>query len=214
MIIVGELINTSRSTMKAAVRARDVAKIQELAVAQAKAGANYIDVNCGTFLEEEEILLPWLVEIVQEAVGVPLCLDSPNPEALKAALKVHQGVPLINSISGEEERFAQVLPIVEAAGGGVIALCMDDSGIAQTAQERFAAGKKLGEKLISAGIEEERIFFDPLLQPVATDPGAGPVTLEVISKLRAEFPNAHIRATAAAALKPHLFSFSSQLWSR
>lgn len=192
MIIVGELINTSRKSVAEAVKKRDVSLIQKMAKDQEAAGADYLDVNCGTFLEEEVELLPWLVEIVQEAVQLPLCLDSPDPNALAAALKVHRGVPLLNSISGEQERFNQVLPLVKESGASVIALCMDDDGIGEDSQARFTSGKKLGRKLLDGGIPQERIFFDPLLRPVATESCAGQVALETIEGLRQAFPKAHI----------------------
>ena len=192
MIIVGELINTSRKAMADAVNRRDEGEICAVAQRQADSGAAYIDVNCGTFLEEEEELLPWLVRIIQEQVDLPLCLDSPNPKALAKALEVHRGKALINSISGEEERFAQVLPLVIESGASVIALCMDDDGIGEDAASRLEAGKKLGERLLNAGIESERIFFDPLLRPVSTESEAGQVALETIARLKLAFPQSHI----------------------
>ena len=192
MIIVGELINTSRKAMADAVNRRDEGEICAVAQRQADSGAAYIDVYCGTFLEEEEELLPWLVRIIQEQVDLPLCLDSPNPKALAKALEVHRGKALINSISGEEERFAQVLPLVRESGASVIALCMDDEGIGEDAASRLEAGKKLGERLLNAGIESERIFFDPLLRPVSTESEAGQVALETIARLKLAFPQSHI----------------------
>jgi cobalamin-dependent methionine synthase I len=192
MIIVGELINTSRKSVAEAVARRDAEAIKELAKSQADFGAAYIDVNCGTFLEEEEELLPWLVKTVQEAVEIPLCLDSPNPKALERALEVHQGLPLLNSISGEQERFEQVLPLVQESGASVIALCMDDEGIGGDSTCRLQAGQKLGQRLLEAGIGQARIFFDPLLRPVATESDAGQVALETIWGLRQAFPKSHI----------------------
>ena len=111
MIIVGELINTSRKAMADAVNRRDEGEICAVAQRQADSGAAYIDVNCGTFLEEEEELLPWLVRIIQEQVDLPLCLDSPNPKALAKALEVTEQSPH-QLHQREEERFAQVLPLV------------------------------------------------------------------------------------------------------
>ena len=192
MIIVGELINTSRKSVAEAVARRDAEAILALAQSQVEAGATYIDVNCGTFLDEEAELLPWLVQTVQGAVEMPLCLDSPNPEALAKAIAVHKGSPLINSISGEKERFAQVLPLVQDSEASVIALCMDDEGIGGDSASRLLAGQQLGQRLLDAGIPQERIFFDPLIRPVATESDAGQVALETIWDLRQAFPNSHI----------------------
>ena len=109
MVIVGEKINTSLKGITEAIKAKDKEFIQELAVRQSKQGSDYIDVNCGTLIDVEEEMLPWLVEIVQEVVDKPCCIDSPNPKALEAALKVHKGVPMINSITAEKSRYDDVI---------------------------------------------------------------------------------------------------------
>ena len=97
MIIVGEKINTSRRSIADAVEKRDASYVAKVAREQAEAGAHYIDVNAGTFLEQEADCLCWLVETVQSEVDLPLCLDSPNPHALSEAMKRHKGEPMINS---------------------------------------------------------------------------------------------------------------------
>jgi len=104
LLIIGEKINTSRKAIRPAVEAKDAAAIQDLAKKQVEAGTHYIDVNCGTFPFEEPELLEWLVNTVQEVVDVPLCIDTPNPEALERALKANRnGKPLINSVTAEKE---------------------------------------------------------------------------------------------------------------
>ena len=103
MIVVGEKINTSRKSIEQAVAKRDAAFILKVAREQAEAGANYIDVNAGTFLDQEIDCLCWLVETVQSEVDLPLSLDSPNHRALSEAIKCHKGEPMINSISLEED---------------------------------------------------------------------------------------------------------------
>lgn len=113
MLIVGEKINTSRKAVKEAVTAKDEAFIRRLARRQHEAGAHYIDVNCGTFVHNEPELLSWLVQVVQDELGgLPLCIDSPNPAAVEAALKVHQGTAMLNSITGEKERYDALEPLV------------------------------------------------------------------------------------------------------
>ena len=91
MIIIGEKINTSIKAVRPAVENMDTEAIQQLAQKQAEAGAQYIDVNCGTFPFKEVELMEWLVKTVQEVIDLPLCIDSPNPEALEAGLKVYKG---------------------------------------------------------------------------------------------------------------------------
>ena len=112
MLIVGEKINTSRQSIEEAVRKKDATFIANVAREQAEAGADYIDVNAGTFLEQEVDYLCWLVETVQSEVDLPLSLDSPNPKALFEAIKWHKGEPMINSISLEEDRFKSLLPVI------------------------------------------------------------------------------------------------------
>ena len=138
MIIVGEKINTSRRSIEEAVERQDAAFIARVAREQARAGAHYIDVNAGTFLEHEVDSLCWLVETVQGAVDLPLCLDSPNPRALSQAIRRHRGEPMINSISLEEDRYKSLLPVITSQPCHVVALCMGRDAMPVTVEERDA----------------------------------------------------------------------------
>ena len=191
MIIVGELINTSRSAIEQAVNKGESAYIQRIAVQQAQAGADYIDVNAGTFVEKEVDLLPWLVETVQAAVDLPLCLDSPNPAALEKAMAVHKGIPMINSISLEKERYLSMLPLVAGHPCKLVALCMKQTAMPTTAQERIDAASELIDLLIQAGMKPEDIFVDPLVQPISVDTHMGHAMLEAISGIKAKYPTVH-----------------------
>jgi len=133
MIVVGEMINTTRKRVESAVRDRDGDSIRSLARAEAEAGAQYIDLNAGTLGQEEADSLVWLVETVQDEVDVPLCLDSPDAAALEAGLAACRSRALVNSITAEEERFQPVARLVEKHSARVVALCMDDRGIPETA---------------------------------------------------------------------------------
>lgn len=192
MFIVGELINTSRKRIEQAVQDRDTAAIQEVAVAQAKAGADYIDVNAGTFLEQEVDMLPWLVETVQAAVDLPCCLDSPSAKALEKAMSVHNGVPMINSISLEADRYTEMLPVVTQAPCKVVALCMSRTAMPTTAVDRVDVARELIEKLTHNGIALEDIFIDPLIQPVSVDTRMGTAVLESMKIIRDTFPEVNI----------------------
>ncbi len=192
MIIIGERINTSRREIEPAVRERNAALIQDEAVRQEEAGADYIDVNCGTMGEEEPAALAWLVRTVQEVVEKPLCLDSPNPAALEEALRVHRGRALLNSISLEKKRFAAMLPLVKEYRTPVIALTMGDEGLPETVEQRYKWGGELVEKLTAAGIPLSDIYLDPLVRPVSTDPRAGTDFLATVRRFRAAWPEIHI----------------------
>ncbi len=188
MIIVGENINTSRRSIEEAVEKRDAAFITKVARNQAEAGAHYIDVNAGTFLDREVDCLCWLVETVQSEVDLPLCLDSPNPKALSEAIKHHKGEPMVNSISLEEDRFQSLLPVITSRPCHVVALCMAQTFMPTTVEERVQVGSELIKKLTDEGIPLEKIYVDPLVQPVSVDTRMGITTLRAIYKIMSDFP--------------------------
>ncbi len=190
MLIVGERINSSRKAIQPAVESKDTAAIQDIAKKQVEAGATYVDVNAGTFLAQEPEYLEWLVRTVQEVVDVPLCIDTPNPQAAERAIKACQKAPMVNSISGESKRIAEMLPLIKKYGCQVIALCMDDSGIPDDAQSRFQIASRLLEQLKREGIEPSRVFFDPLIYPVSTGSHFGVVALDTIRRIKASLPEA------------------------
>jgi 5-methyltetrahydrofolate--homocysteine methyltransferase len=191
LLIVGEKINTSRKKVAEAVELADSAFIINLARAQVDAGAHFIDVNAGTFLEKEPQYLAWLVKTVQTAVDIPLCLDSPNHVALAKALEHHRGTPMINSISLEGDRFSNLLPVVTNQPCKVVALCMAQTAMPRTADERVSVATTLIEKLIQAGIALGDIYVDPLVQPVAVDVDMGNAVLEAIERIMERFPGVH-----------------------
>ena len=188
MIIVGEKINTSRKTIAEAVEKRNADVIRKIARQQAKAGADYIDVNAGTFLDREVEYLPWLVETVQSAVDRPLCLDSPNPQALERALRVHSGEAMINSISLEKDRYENLLPVVMRQPCKVVALCMARASMPTSPQDRIQVASELVDRLTGSGVPLENIFVDPLVQPISVDVGMGPAVLDAIAGIVQRHP--------------------------
>ena len=192
MIVIGEKLNSTRKSIKDAIANRDVALLQKLAIDQARAGADYIDVNTGAFPEQEVELMEWLVKIVQEVVDTPLSLDSANVAALETGLKTNtKDTPMINSITSEEVKFKKVLPLLLEYQTPVLALAMDETGITKTADERFAVAKKLIENLCTAGVAQEQIFLDPLIQPVSVQNDFGRIAIEVIRRVKEHFPEVH-----------------------
>ena len=192
MVIVGEKINTSLKGITEAIKAKDKEFIQELAVRQSKQGSDYIDVNCGTLIDVEEEMLPWLVEIVQEVVDKPCCIDSPNPKALEAALKVHKGVPMINSITAEKSRYDDVINLVKQYDAKIVALLIDDAnGISPSDEVRTKIGIELINKMHEDGIQYENMYIDPLIQPISTDSNMGLVALNTIANIKQNFPEVH-----------------------
>lgn len=191
MLVIGELINTSRKKIRPAVEARDASYIQEIARKQVEAGAQMVDVNAGTLIHEEPEALRWLVKTVQEAVDVPLCIDSPSPVAIEAALEVHRGKAIVNSISGETERFERIAPVVKKYGCAVVGLCMDDNGIPHSPEGRFRVASNLLCRLLDYGIAREDIYLDALVQPVSTVPDAGTILLATLDHIKANFNGIH-----------------------
>lgn len=192
MVIVGEKINTSLKGITEAIKAKDKEFIQELAVRQSKQGSDYIDVNCGTLIDVEEEMLPWLVEIVQEVVDKPCCIDSPNPKALESALKVHKGVPMINSITAEKSRYDDVIKLVKQYDAKIVALLIDDAnGISPSDEVRTKIGIELINKMHEDDIQYENMYIDPLIQPISTDSNMGLVALNTIANIKQNFPEVH-----------------------
>jgi cobalamin-dependent methionine synthase I len=191
-LIIGELINTSRQSVNTAVRNRDGAFIRELALKQAEAGADYIDINCGTFVNNEIEIMEWLATEVQSVVTVPLCVDSPDPKVLRAGLSMcRNGQPMVNSISAERERYEGVLPLVLEYESKVVALCMDDTGMPQTAQDRLRVANRLVTSMTALGVPVGNIYLDPLVKPISTSDLAGMEVLESIRLITQEFPEVH-----------------------
>lgn len=194
MLFIGESINATRESVADAIKHRNEEEIRTMARLQVDAGAHMLDVNAGRGGEDESEDLQWLVQIVQDEVDVPLSLDSSSPEAIVAASRVHTGVPMINSISGEEEKMKALLDVVGAMDCKVIALCLDSKGIPSTASERVEVAEMLAGRLEDAGVPLENIYVDPVVLSVATDVEAGPTTLETIAQVRERLPEVHVIA--------------------
>ena len=186
-VLIGERINPAgKKKMSEALKAGNLEIVGKEALAQVQAGADIIDVNVSTFGVDEVILLPQVVQAVMDIVDVPLCLDSTNPEALEAALKVYKGKPLINSVTGEEHSLAKILPVVKEYGAAVIGLVQDDEGIPNNSERRVAIAHKIVERALAVGIPGEDIIIDCLAFAVGADTSSGLVTIETIRRVKAE----------------------------
>lgn len=191
MLIVGELINASRKLVQTAIKEADNAYIQQVASEQFAAGAHYIDVNAGVFVEEEARYLKWLISNVQQAVDAPCCIDSPDPKAIELALSTHKGIPMLNSISLEKERYDVFLPLVAGTDFKVVALCMSDEGMPETAEARVKIADKLINELVKNGIAIDNIYVDPLVQPLSTNDTYGLEFLKAIETIMITYPGVH-----------------------
>ena len=187
IVILGERINpTGKKRLAASLVERDMTRVKRLATSQVENGARILDVNVGAAGVDEVEVLPMAVLAVMEVTDTPLCIDSPNSEALKAALAVYEGKALINSVNGEEASLARVLPLVAEHGAAVIGLAMDDDGIPCSAAERIAIARKIVERAESLGIPREDVLIDCLALTVSADSTAAQVTLDAIRGVRDE----------------------------
>jgi 5-methyltetrahydrofolate--homocysteine methyltransferase len=188
LTIIGEKINpTGRKRLAAALADGDLDYVVDVAVRQVEAGADVLDINVGVPGTDEVTAMRRVVEAVAEAVDVPLCIDSPNPEAVVAGVGASRGRPLINSVNGEEASLEAILPVVAEYDTAVIGLTLDDGGIPATAIERFAVAGKIIERADSKGIALDRIVIDPLVMTVGADSNASRVTLDTIAMVVAEY---------------------------
>jgi 5-methyltetrahydrofolate--homocysteine methyltransferase len=191
MLIIAERINSSRKQIAQAIAAEDRAFIQGEAKAQTLAGAHYIDVNAGTFVGEEAEKLKWIVEAVQEVTELPLSIDSPDPEVIKAMLPLMKKTPLINSITLEPSRIEGILPLVVEYRTKVIALCQAEQAMSETVDQKVALAGRLVEKLMGAGVPLDDLYIDPLVYPLSTNPKSACATLEAIGEIMRKFAGVH-----------------------
>jgi 5-methyltetrahydrofolate--homocysteine methyltransferase len=186
-VLIGERINPSgRKHLAEALRNRDFEVIVKEAVTQVEAGADILDVNVACPGVDEIAVLPQVLEKVAASVDVPLCIDFNHPDALKAALKVYKGKPVVNSVTGEESSLNEILPLVREYGAAVIGLTMDEGGIPKDPGQRLATARKILERASSFGIPPEDVMIDCLALTVGADSQAGLTTLEAIRKVKEE----------------------------
>jgi 5-methyltetrahydrofolate--homocysteine methyltransferase len=186
-VLIGERINpTGKKRLAEALKAGDLDIVGKEALAQVQAGADILDVNVGTFGVDEVALLPKTVRMVMEKVDVPLCLDSSNPEALEAALKVYKGKPLVNSVTGEKHSLERVLPLIKKYGAAVVGLVQDDEGIPRDTERRVRIAHTIVERVEAEGIPREDLIIDCLAFAVGAEPASGVAVIEAIRRIRTE----------------------------
>ena len=191
MLIIAERINASRKYIAQAISSKNIDFIQNEAKAQDQAGADYIDVNAGTFAGEEAEHLKWVVQTVQAATELPLCIDSPDPEVIKSVLPLVKKIPMINSITLEPKRLERILPLVAEHKTKVIGLCQSEDTMAEKAKIKVKMAGQLVEKVTAAGIPIDDLYIDSLLYPLSANTKSALATLEAIEQIMKEFPGVH-----------------------
>ena len=168
MILVGESLNVMSKTIGPAMKKRDPQPIQKMAASQAEAGADYLDLNIGPAKKAGTEMMEWLVKTVQEAVDLPLFLDTTNIEAIGAGLKAHRGQAVINSVSCRPERMDALFPLVKDHDALFIGLLIGVDGIPRDADERAMLAAEMQMRMAEEEIAEDRVFFDPIVLPVTS----------------------------------------------
>lgn len=186
-ILIGERINpTGKPKLKEAIRTLDLSYILTEGINEADSGADVLDVNAGLPDVNEAAILPKLTRELQAILDTPLSIDTSNQEALEAAMRIYNGKPLINSVSGKAESMAAVFPLLKKYGGAVIALTLDEDGIPDTAYGRVKIAKKILAEAAKYGISKKDIIFDPLTLTVSTDTNAANTTLKAVELIKKE----------------------------
>jgi 5-methyltetrahydrofolate--homocysteine methyltransferase len=185
--VIGERINpTGRKVFAEELRGGDLSTVTADARAQTEAGADMLDVNAGIPLVDEAELLTRMLRTVQEATDLPICIDSSVIEALEAGLSAYEGKPLVNSVTGEDDRLEEILPLVARHGAAVIGLANDETGIPETPQQRLDIARKIVSAAGDHGIGPEDVVIDPLAMTVGADTEAVTTTLTTIRLIRDE----------------------------
>jgi 5-methyltetrahydrofolate--homocysteine methyltransferase len=186
-VIIGERINpTGRKILAAEMAAGDFSRVASDALSQVDAGAHMLDVNAGIPLADEPAILARAVQLVQSITDVPLSIDSSIVAALAAGLAVYQGKPLINSVTGEEERLEAVLPLVKKYGAAVVAISNDETGISEDPDVRFEVAKKIVHRAQDYGIPVSDVIVDPLVMPIGAINQAGVQVMRLVRRLKDE----------------------------
>lgn len=184
-VLIGERINpTGKKKLKEALRENDMAYILGEAVAQSERGAHALDVNVGLPEIDEEKVLTNCIEEIQAVCDLPLQIDTSSAKAMESAMRIYNGVAIINSVNGKKESMRQVFPLVKKYGGCVICLTLDENGIPSSAEDRVAIAEKIIAEAKEYGIAKERLIFDTLAMAVSADPTAALAALNALKTIR------------------------------
>ena len=186
-VMIGERINpTGRKILAAEMAAGDFSRVESDARAQVAAGAHMLDVNAGIPLADEPAILAKAVQLVQSITDLPLSIDSSIVAALEAGLAVYKGKPLVNSVTGEEERLEAVLPLIKKYGAAVVAISNDETGISEDPDVRFEVAKKIVQRAADYGIPSCDVVVDPLVMPIGAINKAGVQVMYLLHRLKTE----------------------------
>jgi 5-methyltetrahydrofolate--homocysteine methyltransferase len=186
-VIIGERINpTGRRKLALQMASGDFSQVEADTLAQIAAGAQMLDVNAGIPLADEPKILADTIRLVQSLTDAPLSIDSSIVAALEAGLEAYQGKPLVNSVTGEDERLEAVLPLIRKYGAAVVAISNDETGISEDPDVRFEVARRIVERAEDHGVPRKDVVVDPLVMPVGALGSAGRAAFHLIRRLREE----------------------------
>jgi 5-methyltetrahydrofolate--homocysteine methyltransferase len=192
MIIVAERLNAARKAVREAIEKKDESLVIKEAADQFAAGADIIDINAGAHPDREEGDMAWMIDLVQGVVDSRISIDSSSSRVILKNIHKLTKTPMINSVSLESKKLAEMKPALTEREADIVALCMDDSGLPKTADQAYGNAERMVQTLEGIGISREHIFLDPLVQTISADHTKGTMVLETIGRIRAEIPGVHI----------------------
>ena len=197
MIIIGEKINGAIPSVGEAIEKKDAAFIRELARTQAQAGADFIDVCASTDVAVELETMKWLIDLVQAETHTPIAVDSPSAEICAAAIGFCNKPGLVNSVSMEGGKTDVVFPVIADTDWHCAALLCDDTGIPKSGQQRLDIFAAIMEKAKQYNIDPARLHIDPLVEMLCTAEDGINVILDVIRKIKQQYPTIHVTGGAS-----------------
>ena len=187
-VVIGERINpTGKKRLKQALKEQDFDYILKEGIRQQELGAQILDVNVGLPDIDETAMMREAVSRLQSITSLPLQIDTVDPEALESAMRIYNGKPMVNSVSGKQESMDQVFPLVKKYGGVVVGLTLDESGIPDTAEGRIRIAGKIIKEAEKYGIRKKDLVIDVLTMTVSSDPGSARVTLDALRGVKEKF---------------------------
>lgn len=190
MFTIGAVINTSVEGIDQIIQERNKAELVKIAQMQIECGAKMLAINCGTRINTEVEDIEWMFRTIQNEIEVPLCIDSPNPEAHEAGLRVHRhGKPMVDSITGEKERIDSILPLVKKYDAMVTAILHDESGMPDNVEDRLKIVPKIETAIQEHEIPPADVYLDCMVFPISVDSNNGKIYLETLKRVKAEYPS-------------------------
>lgn len=190
MIIIGNLINSGREKIEEILLIKNEESIKALGLVQKKAGCSYINIFCGTLGEKEKECLTWAVPLIQDYLELPVSVNSSHPEVLSAALKIHRGQAVLNSLSGKKEDFEEIVSLISEYKPKVVVTCLNDDGIPDTPEKTVAIADKILDRLFGmvTDLSSDDLFIEPVVQPLSLMSEAGRLFLESVLLLKKKYP--------------------------